>query len=79
MALNFVQLGGLAGCSSDIVKELILVVRERYSEESLTAVVCDSTNVDTGHKHGIIRTMEEQLLKHLQWLVCLLHCNELPL
>ena len=42
------------GRLSDVAKELISVVRERCSEESLTAVVCDGTNVNAGHKHGII-------------------------
>lgn len=28
---------------------------------------------------GAIRLMEDELDKSLQWLVCLLHCNELPL
>lgn len=29
-------------------------------------------------RNGIIRNIEESLKKPLQWLICLLHCNELP-
>ena len=57
---------------------MISVVRENCSEESLTGVVCNNTNVSKAHKHEIIGKMEEQSFKPLQWLVCLLHCYELP-
>jgi len=33
----------------------------------------------SGHKAGFIRCLEEKLGRPLQWVVCLLHCNELPL
>ena len=35
--------------------------------------------VNTGHKAGVIRQLEEISGHPLQWLVCLLHANELPL
>src|SRR5215469_3200313 len=44
----------------------------------MRAVVCDGSNVNTGVRNGIIRIIEESLEKPVQWLVCLLHCNELP-
>ena len=65
--------------SADITKELISVVREKNSDKTLTAIVYDCTNVNIGYKHGVIQSLEEQLLKPLQLLICLLHCNELPL
>ena len=40
---------------------------------------CDGTNFNTGRVGGTIRLMEEELQKPLQWLVCRLHANELPL
>ena len=67
------------GRSADITKELISVVRAKNSDKTLTAIVCDGTNVNTGYKHGVIRSLKEQLLKPLQWLICLLLCNKLPL
>ena len=45
----------------------------------LTAIGCDGTAVNTGHKGGIIRLLESHLNRPLQWFVCLLHGNELPL
>jgi len=33
----------------------------------------------TGNKAGFIRCLEEKLGRLLQWVVYLLHCNELPL
>ncbi|GBO09925.1 hypothetical protein AVEN_197109-1 [Araneus ventricosus] len=42
-------------------------------------VGCDGTSVNTGVKGGIIRNMELILNRPLQWLVCQLHANELPL
>ena len=47
------------GRSADITKELISVVREKNSDKTLTAIVCDGTNVNIGYKHGVIRSLEE--------------------
>lgn len=49
------------------------------SVDKLVAVACDGTNVNTGQHKGVIRLIEEELGKPLQWLVCMLHGNELPL
>jgi hypothetical protein len=43
------------------------------------AVGCDGANVNTGVHGGIIRLLELELNKPLQWFICLLHANELPL
>ncbi|GBN95724.1 hypothetical protein AVEN_81446-1, partial [Araneus ventricosus] len=45
----------------------------------LKVIGCDGTNVNTGLKGGIIRLMELDLNRPLQWCICLLHTNELPL
>ena len=45
----------------------------------IKATGCDGTAVNTGWKNGIIRLFEDHLNKPLQWIVCLLHTNELPL
>ena len=42
-------------------------------------MACDGTTVNTGHVGGVIRLMDLHLSKPLQWCVCLLHSNELPL
>ena len=49
------------------------------SFDKFVAVACDGTNVNTGRNKGVIILMEEHLGKPLQWLVCQLHGNELPL
>ena len=49
------------------------------SLNELTVVGCDGTNVNIGHNGGIIRLMELDLNRPLQWCICLLHTNELPL
>lgn len=46
---------------------------------SWSVIGCDGTNVNTGWKAGAIRTIEEKIGKPLQWCICLLHGNELPL
>ncbi|GBN99529.1 hypothetical protein AVEN_62826-1 [Araneus ventricosus] len=43
----------------------------------LTEIGYDGTNVNTGHKGGIIRLMELASTDH--WWICLLQTNELPL
>ena len=43
------------------------------------AIGCDGTNVNSGVKGGVIRLLELELGRPLQWLICLLHANELPL
>ena len=42
-------------------------------------VKADGTNVNTGHQQGAIRYLEMFLGRALQWNICLLHLNELPL
>ena len=52
----------------------------RYdSLDKLAAVASDGRNINTGRIGGTIRLSEEDLQRPLQWLVCLLHANELPL
>jgi hypothetical protein len=43
------------------------------------AIGCDGTVVNTGKYGGVIRLLEKRLNRPLQWIVCLLHMNELPL
>ncbi|GBM61889.1 hypothetical protein AVEN_239154-1 [Araneus ventricosus] len=40
---------------------------------------CDGTIVNTGVFNGVIRRLELKLQKPIQWIICLLHFNELPL
>ena len=65
--------------ASDIAKEIISTITETNSLQTLSAVVCDGTVNNTGKWSGVIRRLEEGVGRPLQWLVCLLHANELLL
>lgn len=45
----------------------------------LEAVGCDGTVTNTGHKNGIIVRLEHQIMAPVNWFICQLHANELPL
>lgn len=46
---------------------------------TIDVIGCDGTVVNTGFKNGVIRQIELSLGKPVQWFICLLHANELPL
>lgn len=46
---------------------------------AVVAIGCDGTSVNTGIKGCLIRVLEEHTKRPLQWLICQLHLNELPL
>ena len=48
-------------------------------EHKLAIVGTDGTASLTGKYNGCISGLKELLNKPLQWIVCLLHTNELPL
>lgn len=69
-----------SGSAKDIAKSIVdYLTINNISTEKLEAIGCDGTNVNTGLKGGVIRLLEEKYEKPLQWLVCQLHANELPL
>jgi len=45
----------------------------------IVAIGCDGTVLNTGFKTGVIRQIEKHLKKPIQWFICQLHANELPL
>ena len=54
-------------------------IREYGYENDVIAAACDSTNVMTGWKGGVVQYLEEILNKKLIWIIFNLHTNELPL
>ena len=68
-----------SGKANDISREILSVIRGSRSETTLRALVCDGTAVNTGKYNGVIRKIELHLGRPLQWLICLMHANELPL
>lgn len=75
---------GHVTCESGTAKGIETAISNYLKSKSvqlseISVVGCDGTVVNTGSKGGVIRLMEEELKKSLQWFVCLLHLNELPL
>lgn len=70
-----------AGSSAKEIKDSIanFIATKNINIEKLVSIGCDGTLVNTGRKGGVIRLLEKEYNKPLQWLVCLLHTNELPL
>lgn len=66
--------------SSKVIASAILdyLKESNFSLDELDVIGCDGTVTNTGWKTGVIRTIEEEIKRPLQWGVCLLHLNELP-
>ena len=67
-----------SGKSNDICAEILSVINDTCSTDTLCAIACDGTNVNTGEHNGVITLLEKALSRPLQWLICMLHLNELP-
>ena len=67
------------GKGIDIAHGLWQVIQGTDLESKLTLVKADGTNVNTGCNKGAIRYLELFLQQPLQWDICMLHLNELPL
>ena len=66
-------------CAEIIADNLYKLLVERGIDQTLLAVGCDSTNVNTGGLGGDIHFLEKKLHRKLNSLVCALHTNKLPL
>lgn len=55
------------------------VTEKEIPKEHIKLIGCDGTVTNTGVDNGAIRCVEKEWKKALQWCVCLLHMNELPL
>lgn len=56
-----------------------LLFSKNINTEDLQAIGCDETVTNTGKFSVVIRLFEKRLQRPLQWIVCMLHLNELPL
>ena len=52
---------------------------QNVSTDYIQVVGCDGMNVNTRQMAGVIQQLEESFNHSLQWLICLLHANELAL
>ena len=68
------------GTSNAITQAIFDNLEEKNVDLAEIKVIgCDGTNVNTYLARGVIRRLEVSVQRPLQWLVCLLHSNELPL
>ena len=67
------------GRGRTIARCIYSVIKTTDLEDKLAIIGSDGTATMTGPYNGAIRCLEELLGRPLQWAVCLLHCNELPL
>ena len=61
-----------------IADEIANCIVATNSLDTLQGVICDGITVNTGRVSGVIKRLELFLERPLQWIVCLLHLNELP-
>lgn len=69
----------MSGSATHIKSSIFKFLQESVDLSTIVAVGCDGTVVNTGAKNGIIRQLEVNVKRPLQWFICLLHANELPL
>ena len=67
------------GKERSIAQTIFDKIKDTSLQDNLAAVGSDGTAVMTGAHNGAIRNLEELCKKSVQWSICLLHCNELPL
>ena len=67
------------GKGRTIAKKLFDSFKDTVLERKLAIVGTNGTASITGKYNGFVRGLEELLNKLLQWIVCLLYTNKLPL
>lgn len=67
------------GKGRTIAEDIYKALKDTELEHNLSIVGTDGTASMTGKYNGSIRALEELFNRPLQWVVCLLHANELPL
>ena len=61
-----------------IANKVCDAIKDTEVSETLKVVGIDRSLPMTGAGNEFIRGLAERFEKPLQWIVCLLHCNELP-
>ena len=62
-----------------IARSIYKAVRDTKLKSNLSIIGSDGTATMTGPTQGCIASLEVLVLRPLQWVICLLHCNKLPL
>ena len=70
-----------AGSAAAIKQSIVAFIEESQInvDDFKKMLTCDGTVVNTGKNGGAICLVEEHFHRSLQWFVCMLHANELPL
>ena len=68
-----------SGHGVSIAVAIFRYLQARGWEKDIVVVGCDGTNVNVGHMKGCIPYLERLLGRPVEWNICLLHANELPL
>lgn len=69
-----------SGTGKEISSSILDFLKNKeFDLKSIVCIGCDGTATNTGWKGGVISYMEKELGRPLQWAICLLHANELPL
>ena len=55
-----------------------LIKESSIDLSTICAIGCDGAAVNTGKSGDVIHLIENELNKNCQWIICLLHTNELP-
>ena len=67
------------GTGYKIATSLYSAIKDTALEQKLKIVRSDGTAVMTGKSQGFIASLDTLIERPLQWVICLLHFNELPL
>ena len=67
------------GTGYKIATSVYSAIKDTSLEQKLKIVGSDGTAVMTGKSKGFIASSETLIGRPLQWVICLLHLNELPL
>ena len=65
--------------SAQAIEMITFLSQKIISTHEIIAIGCDGTAVNTGKKNGVITKLKNNFQRPLQWIICLLHANELPL
>lgn len=69
-----------SGKADSIVSAIEMLLNEKsIPKDNIDSAGSDGTNVNTGEDNGVIRKLELKWNRPLQWIICQLHSNELPL
>lgn len=68
------------GTAKGILAAITTLLEDQgWNLDSIIWVGCDGTATNTGWRGGVIQYLENYLERPLQWCICMLHANELPL